>query len=85
MTMKFVVSCAQARREQMPAQQDLESEEKGMAKVRIQIGLLLILLVLVIVGFVYAIYYTQEDETKEGTLVEYSMPEAEWQLREASL
>lgn len=58
-----------------------------MAKVRIQIGLLLILLVLVIVGFVYAIYYTQEDETKEGTLVEYSLPEeeAEGLLREVSL
>ncbi len=48
-----------------------------MEKLRIQLGLLLILLVLVIVGFVYALSYVQEDETKDGTLVEYYMPEIE--------
>lgn len=56
-----------------------------MAKMRIRIGLLLILLVLVIVGFVYALYYVQEDETKEGTLVEYSLPEKEYHSWEVCL
>ena len=51
-----------------------------MEKVRIQIGLLLILLVMIIVGFVYAVFYTREEETKDGTLVEYSIPnERAWE------
>lgn len=57
----------------------------SMAKVRIQIGLLLIFLALVIVGFVYAMYYTQEEETKDGTLVEYRLPEEECHLWEVCL
>lgn len=48
-----------------------------MAKMKIRMGLLLLLLVLVIVGFVYAVYYVQEDETREGTLVEHLLPEKE--------
>ncbi len=48
-----------------------------MAKMRIRMGLLLLVLMLVIVGFVYVLYYMQEDETKEGTLVEYMLPEQE--------
>lgn len=48
-----------------------------MAKMRMKIGFLLLLLILVIVGFVYVLYYVQEDKTKEGTLVEYILPEME--------
>ena len=62
-----------------------ESEETGMAKLRIQLGLLLILLVLVIVGFVYALHYVQEDETKDGTLVEDRLPDMEDHSREVCL
>ncbi len=63
----------------------MEREGMSMAKVRIQIGLLLIFLALVIVGFVYAMYYTQEEETKDGTLVEYRLPEEECHLWEVCL
>ncbi|MBO5279449.1 MAG: hypothetical protein J6B06_08175 [Lachnospiraceae bacterium] len=56
-----------------------------MAKMRMKIGLLLLLLVLVIVGFVYVLYYAQEDKTKEGTLVEYRLPETECHSREVCL
>lgn len=56
-----------------------------MAKIKIQLGLLLLLLVLVIVGFVYALYYVREDETKEGTLVEYTLPETEYHSWEVCL
>mgnify|MGYP006922130937 FL=1 len=63
----------------------VEREGMSMAKVRIQIGLLLIFLALVIVGFVYAMYYTQEEETKDGTLVEYRLPEEECHLWEVCL
>lgn len=48
-----------------------------MAKTRIRMGLLLLVLMLVIVGFVYVLYYMQEDEAREGTLVEYRLPEGE--------
>lgn len=63
----------------------VEREGMSMAKIRIQIGLLLIFLALVIVGFVYAMYYTQEEETKDGTLVEYRLPEEECHLWEVCL
>lgn len=63
----------------------MEREGMSMAKVRIQIGLLLIFLALVIVGFVYAMYYTKEEETKDGTLVEYKFPEEECHLWEVCL
>lgn len=63
----------------------MEREGMSMAKIRIQIGLLLIFLALVIVGFVYAMYYTQEEETKDGTLVEYRLPEEECHLWEVCL
>lgn len=56
-----------------------------MAKMKIRMGLLLLLLVVVIVGFVYALYYAQEDDTKEGTLVEYRLPELESHSREVAL
>lgn len=46
-----------------------------MAKIKIRMGLLLLVLMLVIVGFVYALYYMQENESREGTLVEYMLPE----------
>lgn len=46
-----------------------------MAGMRMRMGLLLLVLMLIIVGFAYALYYMQEEEAKEGTLVEYILPE----------
>lgn len=56
-----------------------------MAKIRMKIGLLLLLLILVIVGFVYLLYYAQEGDAKEGTLVEYRLPEMQGHSWEVSL
>lgn len=45
-----------------------------MTKTKLRISLLLVLLVVVIIGFAYAIYYFEADDTKDGTLVKGLAP-----------
>lgn len=45
-----------------------------MTKTKLRISLLLVLLVVVIIGFAYAIYYFEADDTKDGTLVKSLAP-----------